>query len=240
MIKIPKQATSWRRSFRVMTQLVLTGILTAFAATYSSAQVVNENCPKLTIVGPEGVRNGMEPLEFKLEIDNPELLRRSTFRWSVSDGEIVEMQDSDRMRVRVKPPFKSWNITATVEVSGLADGCNKSASETAAIATILDFLNTEYGKVSWNLERAFLDDFFYALTSDPKMKGLVLFVLASNEKPDVGRTLMRKILRHAEFRKFDRKRLAFAFRPNEYQLDKVSISVMIVNSWIRTFENNDT
>lgn len=119
-------------------------------------------CPSISITGPAGIVQPGDLLRFTVSIHSENTTQNLAFEWNVEAGAIVSGQGTKTLEVK---PEKYYNKTtiATVSVTGLPDGCPKTASESGG--TVCDSylivgdasLWTQYSKFSWAEERSELD-----------------------------------------------------------------------------------
>ena len=90
----------------------------------SSRQV----CPTITIKCPEELPQIGQTYTVSATVQGTEAKQKLSYHWTLSSeaGEIVEGQGTPVIKVRVKYTYET--ITATVEVCGLLDKCQKMAS----------------------------------------------------------------------------------------------------------------
>ena len=93
------------------------------------------NCPTLEVAGPSGVTARGTIMPFVVLVSEPRL-KNLSFSWTVSTGTIAEGQGTRVIKVRAPASNGTKNITATVTVQGLPQGCRNVASDTAEIAFI--------------------------------------------------------------------------------------------------------
>jgi hypothetical protein len=77
-----------------------------------------------------GVISRDEPLTFTVSVSDEAKYPNIEYLWAVSQGEIIEGQGTKTIKVK-RTGSNGENITATVEVNGLPDNCEKTNSETA-------------------------------------------------------------------------------------------------------------
>jgi len=144
-------------------------------------------CPTVSVMGPAGVTYPGEPMLFSSKIvgSTPPGFK---YVWSTNGYDIVGGQDTPTLEVRSR---LNENITATLEVVGLPQGCPNTASETAGVfckctAKILD----EYGPISINRERKRLE---LAIAAAKKEPDAVIYVLKffKNKRAENGAALNR-------------------------------------------------
>ena len=166
-------------------------------------------CPTITVIGPPGVTQPGEKMIFRVEsaIVEPKV----EYRWTVSDGTIIEGQGTPAITVATDRSMAGANVTAAVDVDGLASGCKKSAS---GLAPVMHFIEgqpvDQYGTLKANDERTRLDTFFIELANNPTSIGLIVLT-GVNQRHDSRNPRIRLIVKHIRFREFDLERIWFAF-----------------------------
>jgi hypothetical protein len=134
-------------------------------------------CPTLTVDCPTGPTQAGTPVTFTVNAagGNPNVT--PTFNWSVSAGTITSGQGTNSITVDTAG-LAGQSITATVEVSGLAPECARTASCTAQIAAVetppAASKFDEYGNVNFNDEKARLDNFAIQLQNNPSAQGYII------------------------------------------------------------------
>lgn len=103
---------------------LLLPILIALAATIASAQA---DCPTISVAGPAGIINPGDAMTLAGTVSGADS-NGLTYVWHIGGGELVAGQGTLTPRVK---PKGVWEIqmTATLEVKGLPNGCGNSASE---------------------------------------------------------------------------------------------------------------
>jgi hypothetical protein len=85
-----------------------------------------EECPKLVITCPKEVPEFGKTYVVQVRVDGADSTKKLSYKWSVSSGKIVDGQGTPTLKVRFSDAGES--LTATVDVGGLPDGCETSAS----------------------------------------------------------------------------------------------------------------
>lgn len=134
-----------RLSLVILLSLVFVGSATA-----------QNSCPLLSVIGPAGLIHPGDIATFTINADLD--MTALKFQWTVSAGTIISGQGTPSIEVESHWMRNDSHIVATVEVSGLPDGCEKLASETVGISLsgppiTLD----EYERITVKQERARLD-----------------------------------------------------------------------------------
>ena len=87
-----------------------------------------QECPTITITCPEELPEIGRTYTVSANVEGTATRQKLTYHWALSSkaGKIVNGQGTPTIKVRIK---YTWDtITATVEVCGLADKCQKTAS----------------------------------------------------------------------------------------------------------------
>ena len=200
--------------FSAMRTLLLTCVLLTLTA-FSSAQ-----CPTISVQGPAGITHPGEEMRFRAEVNvvGPKL----SYSWSVNAGTIVKGQGTPEITIATTRELEGGSITATVEVDGLPNGCERSASEIAGVAPrVIGCAGDEWGELKPNEERGRLDLFFAELSNNPNDVGLIIFRVEPGEKLDPSNSRIQFVLKHMKFRKFDKSRIWFALENAERRSTQV-------------------
>lgn len=144
------------------------------AALSAMAQETKPECPKIEVTGPAGVVWRGEEMTFTANVVGAGADIR--YDWTVSIGRVVKGEGTASIVVVVDE--SNTTVKATVEVSGLPEGCEAKASESGGVAPTpgcnapLD----EWGpSLRPNDVRSRLDVFFAELSNNPKSKGIIIF-----------------------------------------------------------------
>ena len=139
--------------------------------TSTSSNLQKLGCPSVSVSGPEQCCTS--PVKFVAQIRGAEPGRDVSYQWTVSIGEIVSGQGTSSIIVVVP---KWLNMTATVEVKGLAAECASikasmtSIYEPAPPSQLLD----EFGEMPFSKLKLRLDRFAYQLLQNPGAQGYIL------------------------------------------------------------------
>ncbi len=189
-----------------MKKIPLLFCLVVFLAAFASAQTDrNANCPVVEVTGGSAVEIGA-PLSFTVNVKDYDLSKVS-YKWTVSNGTIVEGGETPNITIDVSKLPDGTNITATVEVKGLPEGCPNTASETGGVicrcipAQLMDeFSNLPNGEI-----KARLDEYYTALGKQPNAQGYII-------NYGMDREIARRealIKKHIALRKYDVSRITF-------------------------------
>jgi len=100
--------------------------LLVLSSTFAIAQdTTAEKCPSISVTGPAGIVDAGELAPYTVTVSNAEQYSLE-YAWSISAGRIKEGQGTSSIKV-IQP---TTTLTVTVEVKGLPEGCETSASET--------------------------------------------------------------------------------------------------------------
>lgn len=196
-------------------------LLFAFAASAQTNQT--SVCPTIDVSGGGVVQPG-EPLTFKLNIENYDLSKLS-FNWIVSTGKILEGQGT--LSIKVLRKNDDENTTATVEIEGLPEGCQRTDSETGSVT--IDYrsiLVEEYGKLSFAKERAKLDIIAARLSENVYFSKYAtvyfIFYLTNKQKPSEIKARQANIEKYlSETHKIPKNRITFVLSDSDAYLTKV-------------------
>ncbi|HEY9283543.1 MAG TPA: hypothetical protein VIP46_08820 [Pyrinomonadaceae bacterium] len=130
-------------------------------------------CPTVSVTCPDHVVEG-ESLTFTASVSGADPNVEPTFNWTVSAGSISSGQGTPTIKVDTAG-VGGQTITATVDVGGYARQCSMADSCTAALVkrpkpARLD----EYDAITFNDEKARLDNFVVALQNEPTAQGYII------------------------------------------------------------------
>jgi len=130
-------------------------------------------CPEIKVSCPDSVRPG-EEVEFNAAVDAAAAAVKFTYRWELSAGSITGGEGGSSVKVDTTGLSGGQIVTATVEVAGLAAGCERKASCTTALPPPISGCGLdEYGDNAFDDEKARLDNFAIELQNDPTAEGHV-------------------------------------------------------------------
>ena len=126
------------------------------------------NCPTVTITAPSDV-----PLPGAIIVFTAKLAENAppniTYTWFLSNGEILVGQGTPSLHVRA-PKSYGDNVTVTVKVGGLPEGCIDHYSETAPVCRCAEFrLVDEYETLTFSAESKRLDAAISKVEHDEKV-----------------------------------------------------------------------
>ncbi len=175
-----------------------------YACISASAQ-----CPSLTVIGPRGLTNPGDEVEFRAAVLGDGSALR--FAWTVTKGKITRGSGTSKITVATGPEDEFSSIDATVTVDGFPEGCKNTAFETAVLSGPTDpVLIDEFSNLPRNEVRGRLDSFLSELVSNPSNIGLVVLRVKSEEGYDSKNARLQFIVSHLKYRKFDKSRIWFS------------------------------
>ena len=162
-------------------------------------EAFGQKCPMVRVILPsKGIFPG-DSMLFSISLigkfDNSKL----EYKWTVSSGEISDGQGTTAILVETDKKTDG-EVTATVEIKGLPEGCQDSFSETWEMIPIpigepLDKL----GKMPWSNERVRLEVLVYELLQyPPQTKAYLIFSIANDSEKKLVLSRQRKILTFLE------------------------------------------
>jgi hypothetical protein len=170
-------------------------------------------CPTITIIGPSGVTTVGDKMSFRVEGGAADW----KYAWEVSSGVMVAGQGTPVITIATDRSMQGSNLIATVTIDGLPPNCVRAASHMAPIAMALigDPVDDWSDSLTADEKRSRLDAFFTELANNPNNVGILVIQVTDKERLDERNPRVRLILEHVRFRKFDKRRIWFAFEPGE-------------------------
>jgi hypothetical protein len=138
-------------------------------------------CPtSISVSNPDSVPDGT-PATFTANAKDPPTGVSITYRWKTSAGIIIGRNDTQSITVNTTG-LSGQTITATVTLGGLDPRCANTAQgdvTTARGDTIVNVVPVckafdRYGAITYNDEKARLDNFVIALNDDPSLEGYII------------------------------------------------------------------
>lgn len=154
--------------------LLLTALALAALPTPRRADAARpaRQCPAVKVSCPDSVTAAnVGGMEFKAVVEPAVHGRRLTYDWRLSAGNIAGGQGTVSLKADATG-LAGQTVTATVEVSGLPEGCERTAAcTTLVLSDIIGCGFDEYGGIRFDDEKARLDNFAIELMNDPKGRG---------------------------------------------------------------------
>lgn len=163
------------KKFAFITVSILTFCIFAFGQ--------NSNCPQVSVTGPSSAVQPGETMSFTANIEGNETdLSKINYQWSVDKGTITEGQGESFVIVNTEGVVDS-SITATVEIKGLASGCNKSHTQTGILSRGGDLIVfDEFEKLPKKDEKARLSALVSKLEDDIETNAFIILYHPSQNK----------------------------------------------------------
>lgn len=150
----------------------------------------NSSCPNIDITGG-GVVDPGEPMTFTVNVENYDSSKLS-FKWTTSNGDIIEGQGTQSIKVSVGD--NDVNTTVTVEIEGLPSGCANIDSETASpICYRQPTLFDEFSIPASRIEKARLDNLISELGNNPNAQAFIVEYFKPNTPKKVIAQKIQKI-----------------------------------------------
>lgn len=111
--------------FTLLSICLFTSSVFAQSTHLPEKELSKDICPVFNTTGPASVGYGV-PLEFSVTFVDEKDNEKYVYRWTVSQGEIVEGQGTNHIKVKVEGG--GFIVTATVEIDGLPSGCERTSS----------------------------------------------------------------------------------------------------------------
>jgi hypothetical protein len=131
-------------------------------------------CPTFDVTGPAGVVNAGETLTFTANVSGG-TATTVTYNWTVTSGTITEGQGTPVIRVATTGDQAGSALTASVEIGGVCDQCERTKSVTVQFPVALAPRQVdEFGALSNDDVKARVQNFFVELNNDPSATGYII------------------------------------------------------------------
>jgi hypothetical protein len=202
-----------------MKQITFTAILILAFCLAAFAQVSENSCPAIKLIGPAGITQPSEPVLYVAEIGKEAEKYNTEYIWTVRNGKIIEGQGTNSLKFLPDEGGSEMISTVTLEIKGLPKQCTNTFSENFYIFISPSSIQVdEYGKVPNGDEKARMDSFFVQLQNDPTAEGIIK---VGNDKD-----LMRHLTflsNYTRLRNFDRTRISFLIASGNEHLTQLWI-----------------
>lgn len=164
-----------------MKKLVYISIL----ITASVLSVIAQSpCPTISVTGPTSPTPIGDSMTFTAKIEGIEF-EKIKFEWTVDKGTITSGQGTSTITVATNADIAGQTITAAVKISGLPQNCLNEAYGVGEITPPppvcgLPRVIDDYGKLSWQDEKARLESVVVELANDKDV--VAYFVVQTKEK----------------------------------------------------------
>ncbi|MBD0325714.1 MAG: hypothetical protein ICV68_04750 [Pyrinomonadaceae bacterium] len=153
---------------------VCVGVLFILALPLSAAAQTSEACPQIRLVCMDATCCGPK-FEFVVHVGDGKMTGKLTYKWSVSASRISSGQGTRSIKVDGSK-LAGQALTATVEIGGLAAGCEKTFSISQTIChsplPTYQFFDS-YSDISFAAEKRVLERFARRLREAPFTRGFI-------------------------------------------------------------------
>ena len=130
-------------------------------------------CPPISMTCPDSVDEG-QAVTFTANFTQGTPPISETYNWKISAGTITNGQSTNTITVDTTG-LGGGSITATVEVGGIDPSCSGTASSTVAVRSmIIGDPFDRYGNISFNDEKARLDNYAIQLQNAPSERAVMI------------------------------------------------------------------
>jgi hypothetical protein len=204
-----------------MKSLPLIFILIVTCIIGIAAQEAATPCPSIEVTGPAGITPAGDTVTFTADVKNYAATGEIKYNWSISAGEIEDGQGTSAIILRTTKEMNGSNVTATVEIDGLPEGCAKTASETAGVLTAgcgggpVD----RFGRAPKQMILPRVDNLLIILRGEPGSTAVIQIKLNERESRALRLEFLNNIYNRIFFLKFDLKRIIFEISKGPYETE---------------------
>lgn len=131
-------------------------------------------CPTIDVTGPAGLTNPGETMTFTANVSGGSA-SNPTYNWTVSSGTIIEGQGTPVIRVATTQDMAGSTVTATVEVGGICEECERTRSASGEITTLpVARIIDEFNVLSNDDVKARIDNLYIELNNNPSARGYII------------------------------------------------------------------
>lgn len=164
-------------------------------------QNASSNCPTISVMGPAAMTSLGQPMAFTASVKGSQAIGMPEYQWTVSAGLISSGQGTSSINVNTTGLPNNSNVTAIVKIKGLPIGCNDVDSDTGSISgPVCNLPLDHYGRVSWNEERARLDNMQINLANNPDSRLYIFLRITADESFDDAKKHSKKVINHFKWR----------------------------------------
>jgi hypothetical protein len=138
-------------------------------------------CPNVSIICPENPELG-QILTFRSNVTGGTPGVAPIYNWTVSAGTIVDGQGTDTIRVDTSGVYGGQTITASLSMGGYTLDCSATCSVSFPVPVECRKFD-EYSNISYNDEKARLDNFAIELQNDPSATAYVIVYPGTSGRP---------------------------------------------------------
>jgi hypothetical protein len=183
----------------------------AFGSYISFAQTNKDFCSEIKFAEEQRLLRVNEPAQINVEVGEEFKNYKIKYLWTVSGGKITRGQGTSAIELTPGLEDEGNNIFVTVKLDGLPENCLDTSTHTFAIDRLIfdpSWFDT-FGKLPKDDLYGRLDNFFVAIRNDPGATGLIILEFDKAETRTKKIKRLNEILKHANYRKFDKSRLKF-------------------------------
>ena len=207
------------KSFFASTILVLTFCGGTFAQTNETSP-----CPTISVMGSSEIPTPDEPITFTAEVSKEAEKFKIKYKWTVTNGEIIEGQGTNVIKVLRNGMFGK-SLLAEIEVIGLPKNCVNVASETAAIVCPPNSrLIDEFSESISQIDKARLDNLIIEIQNNPSV---VAYIFERFERKTSRKAVERKIQKITDYlvreKKIEKDRFVISIAESDENLTQYFI-----------------
>lgn len=203
-----------------MKQAILILIFLSTFCLTLSAQVSENLCPQIKLILPDEILYPEQPATFSVKVESGKQLGKLDYFWIFSGGEITKGQGEFRVEFMPNEEDNNLRLAVAVKVVGLPENCSDTVSDFILVAG--SPISKPVGELSEGARadeiKNLVDNFFVAITNSfPKSQGLVEVIFNKSDSRNYKISLLRKIFRQLNFRKYDKTRATFAVIEDDHE-----------------------
>lgn len=196
-------------------------LLSAFYVS-TFAQTDKSACPTINIVMPQSAIPADTEISIAVGLTNMSENYNLQYKWKVSSGEIIDGQGTDVISFLSKKD--SVNIRVTVNIKGLPEKCNNTASETfPLVQSRCNMPFDSYTEAELNEEFARFAQLMIALKREPEMQGFIIIEIEENETVEQTKIHIQTLIEFIKSREFSNERLTFVIKKSDAHLTTIYV-----------------
>lgn len=163
------------RRLLLLTPLALAALAAPTPPRRAEAARPARQCPTVKVWCADTVTAaGAGRVEFKAAVEPAAVGLKLTYDWRLSAGRVAGGQGTASLKADATG-LAGQSVVATVEVTGLPEGCERTAScTTTVLPEIIGCGFDEYGAIGFENEKARLDNFAISVLEDPTARGYLI------------------------------------------------------------------
>lgn len=174
--------------------LLLTIIILVFCF-----EMFGQDCPTIKVIPPSNLPPENGAMLFSVSILGKVDTSKLEYKWSVSQGSILDGQGTTAITV-LRDKKLEGGVIATIEIRGLPIVCKTQFSEETFLPPkpVCRCVIDEYEKISWFDERIRLESLIFELKADPNAKGYIILSYNNELEKKLLINRQKKILKYFE------------------------------------------